>query len=45
MQDHFEMFNQFITKYVKFTEAELADLNQKCTKVFFPTGALIMKAG
>ena len=45
MQEHFGMFNQFITKYVKFTEAELADLNEKCTKVYFSKGALIMKAG
>jgi CRP-like cAMP-binding protein len=45
MQEHFGMFNQFINKYIKFTEAELIDLNQKCTKVHFSKGALIMKAG
>jgi CRP-like cAMP-binding protein len=45
MPEHFEVFNQFINKHVKFTEAELVDLNQKCTKVHFSKGALIMKAG
>jgi CRP-like cAMP-binding protein len=45
MPEHFEMFNQFITKFVEFTEAELVDLNNKCTKVAFSKGSVIMKAG
>jgi len=45
MPAHFEMFNQFITKYVVFTETELIEFNKKCTKVEFAKGALIMKAG
>ena len=45
MSTHFEMFNQFITKYVEFSDAELLDLNKKCSKVAFPKGAIIMKAG
>jgi len=45
MPAHFEMFNQFITKYVVFTETELVEFNKKCTKVEFAKGALIMKAG
>jgi CRP-like cAMP-binding protein len=39
------MFNNFITKYVVFTETELIEFNKKCTKVEFAKGALIMKAG
>jgi len=39
------MFNQFITKHVEMTDAELADLNQKCTSVEFSKGDLLMKAG
>jgi CRP-like cAMP-binding protein len=39
------MFNNFITKYVVFTETELVEFNKKCTKVEFAKGALIMKAG
>lgn len=45
MPAHFEMFNQFITKHVKFTELELTDFNNKCTRVEFSKGDLIMKAG
>jgi hypothetical protein len=45
MPSHFEMFNQFITKYVVFTDAELVEFNKKCTKVNFSKGDLIMKAG
>ena len=45
MPVHFEMFNNFITKYVVFTETELIEFNKKCTKVEFAKGALIMKAG
>ena len=45
MPSHFEMFNQFITKYVVFTESELVEFNKKCTKVNFSKGDLIMKAG
>jgi CRP-like cAMP-binding protein len=45
MPAHFELFNQFITKYVEFTEQELIDFNNKCTKVHFPKGTYIMKAG
>jgi CRP-like cAMP-binding protein len=45
MPAHFEMFNQFITKYVDFTATELVDLNKKCTKVEFAKGDIIIKAG
>ena len=45
MPSHFEMFNQFITKHVEFTEAELVAFNNKCTQVNFSKGELIMKAG
>jgi CRP-like cAMP-binding protein len=45
MPSHFEMFNQFITKYVEFTETELVDLNNKCTQVAFVKGDIIIKAG
>jgi len=45
MPAHFEMFNQFITKYVEFNETELMDFSSKCTKVEFSKGAYIMKAG
>lgn len=45
MPTHFEMFNQFITKYVDFTATELVDLNKKCTKVEFAKGDIIIKAG
>jgi CRP-like cAMP-binding protein len=45
MPAHFEMFNQFITKYVEFNDDELTDFSSKCTKVEFSKGAYIMKAG
>jgi CRP-like cAMP-binding protein len=45
MSAHFEIFNQFITKYVEFTATELVDLNKKCTKVEFAKGDIIIKAG
>jgi CRP-like cAMP-binding protein len=45
MPVHFEMFNQFITKFVEMTEAELEDLNSKCAKVEFSKGSIIMNAG
>jgi CRP-like cAMP-binding protein len=45
MPAHFEIFNEFITKYVDFTASELVDLNKKCTKVEFAKGDIIMKAG
>jgi CRP-like cAMP-binding protein len=45
MPAHFEMFNQFITKYVEFTANELVDLNKKCNKVEFAKGDIIIKAG
>lgn len=45
MPEHFEMFNQFITKIVEFTEAELVDLNNQCSKVNFRKGSIIIKAG
>jgi len=45
MLSHFEMFNQFISKYVDFEESELIDLNNKCNQVAFAKGAIIMKAG
>jgi CRP-like cAMP-binding protein len=45
MPSHFEMFNQFITKHVEFTEVELAAFNKQCTQVNFSKGDLIIKAG
>ena len=42
---HFEIFNQFLRKYVEFTDAELLDFNNKCSRVAFSKGALVMKAG
>ena len=45
MPVHFEMFNQFITKHVEFTEAELVAFNKKCTQINFSKGELIMKVG
>jgi CRP-like cAMP-binding protein len=42
---HFEIFNQFLRKYVEFTDAELLDFNNKCSSVVFSKGALVMKAG
>ena len=45
MPSHFEMFNQFITKYVEFTEAELVAFNKQCSQVNFLKGELIIKAG
>jgi len=42
---HFEIFNQFLRKYVEFTDAELLDFNNKCSSVAFSKGALVMKAG
>jgi CRP-like cAMP-binding protein len=45
MPFHFEMFNQFITKHVEFTEAELVAFNKQCTQVNFLKGDLIIKAG
>lgn len=45
MPFHFEMFNQFITKHVEFTEAELVAFNKQCTQVNLSKGELIIKAG
>jgi hypothetical protein len=45
MPANFELFNQFITKYVEFNDDELSDFSSKCTKVEFLKGAYIMKAG
>ena len=45
MPEHFDLFNQFITKYVEFSNDELIDFSSKCTKVEFLKGAYIMKAG
>ena len=45
MPAHFDMFHQFITKYVEFSNEELTDFSNKCTKVEFPKGAYIMKTG
>jgi CRP-like cAMP-binding protein len=42
---HFDIFNQFLRKYVEFTDAELTDFNNKCSRVAFSKGALVMKAG
>jgi CRP-like cAMP-binding protein len=45
MPEHFDLFNQFITKYVEFSNEELIDFSSKCTKVEFSKGAYIMKTG
>ena len=45
MPEHFDIFNQFIKKIVEFTEAELVDLNNQCSKVNFSKGSIIIKAG
>ena len=45
MSAHFEMFNSFITKHVELSEAELFDLNQKCTVVHFSKKTTMIKAG
>ena len=45
MPEHFDLFNQFITKYVEFSKDELIEFSSKCTKVEFPKGAYIMKTG
>ena len=45
MPEHFDMFNQFITKIVEFTPDELTDINKKCTQVEYPKGSVIMQAG
>ncbi len=45
MNNQFEMFNGFIRKYVKITENELQDLNDKCRIVHFSKGDIIIKAG
>ena len=42
---HFDIFNQFLRKYVEFTDAELTDFNNKCTRVEFLKGDVVMKAG
>jgi CRP-like cAMP-binding protein len=41
---HFEIFNQFLRKYVEFTDAELLDFNNKCSCVEFSKGDVVMKA-
>lgn len=45
MKDQFELFNGFIKKYVKMTETDLTDLNQKCKLFKFSKGDVIIKAG
>ena len=45
MPSHFDIFNQFLRKYVEFTDAELLDFNNKCSCVEFSKGDLVMKAG
>ena len=42
---HFEIFNQFLRKYVEFTDAELLDFNNQCSCVEFSKGDVVMKAG
>jgi CRP-like cAMP-binding protein len=42
---HFDIFNQFLRKYVEFTDAELLDFNNKCSCVEFSKGDVVMKAG
>lgn len=42
---HFDIFNQFLRKYVEFADAELTDFNNKCTRVEFLKGDVVMKAG
>ena len=45
MKDQFEMFNVFISKYVKMTKEELFDLNQRCKVVKFSKGDVVIKSG
>ncbi len=45
MSTNFEIFNEFITKYVEITKDELASFNNQCSKVEFSKGAYIMKSG
>ena len=45
MSPHFKVFNQFITKHVELSAAELFDLNQKCTLVHFSKKTILIKAG
>ena len=45
MPSHFDIFNQFLRKYVEFADAELTDFNNKCTRVEFLKGDVVMKAG
>lgn len=45
MKDQFEMFNEFISKYVKMTDEDLTDLNQKCKVVHFSKGDVVINSG
>ena len=45
MNNHFEMLNSFIIRYVEMSEAELTAFNQQCNIVEFSKGDIIMKAG
>ena len=45
MPSHFDIFNQFLRKYVEFTDAELTDFNNQCSCVEFSKGDVVMKAG
>lgn len=45
MNKHFEIFNQFIRMKVDISEEELTLFNQKCEKVEFPKGEILMKVG
>ena len=45
MKNQFELFNGFISKYVKMTEKDLADLNQKCKLVKFSKGEVLFTSG
>ena len=45
MVNYFEIFNHFIRQYVDMTQAELHDFNQKCDRVEFSKGHIIMKSG
>ena len=45
MTNTFLSFNSFIKKYVEINDTELEALNQKCERVDFAKGEIIMKAG
>jgi CRP-like cAMP-binding protein len=45
MAEHFNIFNRFITQFVEMNDVELKEFNQKCEKVHFSKGQIIIKSG